>query len=103
MRMRKLHPIRYFAPGTTKARTVELGNRQYELIKILRHGPATRMDLLLRGRPRIALNTTALVSQLRQKGIEIEGRWEMGHDGDGARARFMRYTLKGKYVSSSRN
>ncbi len=94
--------LRYVPPGSHNTVKIEVGHRQLDLINALRHGPCTRMDLLIRGRPRLALNTTALVAQLRQKGVEIEGRWESGLDGDGGRSRFMRYSLAGRVLGTSR-
>ena len=94
--------LRYIPPGAHDPVKIKVGHRQLDLIHALRTGPSTRMDLLLRGRPRIALNTTALISQLRKKGVEIEGRWETGLDGDGGRSRFMRYSLAGRVLGTSR-
>ena len=94
--------LRYVPPGSHNTMKIEVGHRQLDLINALRHGPSTRMDLLLRGRPRLALNATALIAQLRKKGVEIDGRWESGLDGDGGRTRFMRYQLTGRVLGTSR-
>ena len=96
MRLRKRHRIAYIPPGKQSPIEIMLGRREAELISALRYRPCTRLDLLFMGRPRIAMNATSMVSHLRRKGIEITGRWEIGRDADGARARFMRYSLQGR-------
>lgn len=97
MRLRKRFRYSYIPPGKRSPIEIVLGRREHELISALRWRDCTRMDLLFMARPRTAMNTTSMVSQLRRKGFVIGGRWEIGRDADGARTRHMRYRLEGRF------
>lgn len=101
--MKKPRPvIRYVPPDANAPQRIPVGNRQLELLRMLHRGPATRLEMLRRGRPRAALNATATIAALRKKGVAVRGDWELGSDADGLVTRCMRYHLVGQYLGLSR-
>lgn len=94
----KRHVLRYVAPGTRNHQRIPVSRRQLELIAALRQAPATRMELLQRDRPRLALNAASTVCGLRSKGVAIRAEWERADDPDGSRCRFVRYSLEGRVL-----
>ena len=96
--MKKRHVLRYIYPGQRKHSRIPISPRQLELVAALRQAPATRLELLQRDRPRLALNTPSLVAQLRARGLSISTEWETAKDVDGGPIRFARYALRGRVV-----
>jgi len=90
--------LRYIPPGQRKAQHIDLSLREMDLVEALRKGPATRLELLDRGRPRLALNANTTISQIRRKGLFISDEWQQGVDAEGMTVRFKRYALRGRVV-----
>ncbi len=72
-----------------------LGTREYEMVRALRGGPLTRVELV-RVRPRLGLNATGTVARLRRKGIPVASIWHKVKDTEGRTVRFVSYHLTGK-------
>ena len=101
--MKKPRPVvKYVPPDANSPQRIPVGNRQLELLRMLHRGPATRLEMLRRGRPRAALNATGTIAALRKKGVAVEGAWEKVCDADGLTARCMRYHLVGQFLGVSR-
>lgn len=100
MRTPPRYLIEYVPPGRRKAQRFKVGPRQLEMLELLAERPATRLDMLRRGRPRIALNATSTIRALRNKGFYLHSQWQVSADGDYRLVRFVEYQLKGRLVSS---
>ena len=97
MKRRRLF-LRYIPPGQRKHTRIPISRRQLELVAALRDAPASRMELLKRERPRLALNAPATVAGLRAKGIDVSAEWQRAEDIDGSYSRFVRYALQGRVL-----
>ena len=92
--------VDYVPPGHRKAQRFKVGQRQLELLELLAERPASRLDMLRRGRPRVALNATSTIKELRNKGFYLHSQWMVSTDGNYRLIRFVEYQLKGRLVSS---
>lgn len=90
------HPkVRYWVTGEDQPICVQVGAREYEMLRALREGPRNRVDLV-RIRPRLGLNATGTVARLRRKRFVIESVWHVIEDSEGLTVRFVTYRLIGK-------
>jgi hypothetical protein len=101
--MKKPRPVvKYVPPDANSPQRIRVGARQLELLRMLHRGPATRLEMLRRGKPRAALNATGMIAALRKKGVEVQGDWEKVRDADGLVTRCMKYHLVGQFLGVSR-
>lgn len=87
--------VRYQATDQDQPSHVPLGTREIEMVRALRRGPCTRVELA-RIRPRLGLTGPATIQRLRRKGFLIESVWHEVDDSEGVTVRFVSYHLVGK-------